>query len=351
MSMAIKTLCVLSLGLFLSFTALGMEHTFYILRGDSLNNPSPQSPGPHLNDAQLKKISILIPQAYVLNQNGILAGEVNPQFLAAAKKLGFKIMPLVTNENFDYLRIHQFLHNAQAQKTAIRFMLSACRTNHFYGLQLDFENVHVNDRKALTRFCRLAATALHKQGYAISFTIVPNTSNQPPASNYLRARFNNWSGAYDYVALGKISNFVTLMAYDQHTGDTTPGPVAGYSWDERIVRYARQYIPANKIYLGIPTYSGFYFTESNGRTSSALAQISYDTAMSLINLHHAPLLWDANDKVNYTFYTNNALYEYIFLENAQSFQAKYDLAKKYGLGGISVWRIGMEDPGIWQVLK
>lgn len=334
----IKTICALGAGLFLSFSALGMEHTFYILRNETLDNLT-----------ALSKINILIPQAYVLNQNGIMAGFVAPQLLLAAKKSGFKIMPLVTNENFDYLRFHQFLHNTQAQRIALRFMLNACQQNHFYGLQLDFENVHMSDRKALTHFYQLAATTLHKQGFAISFTIVPLTSNQPPASNYLRARFNNWSGAYDYVMMGKISNFVTLMAYDQHTGDT-PGPVAGYSWDEQIIRYARQYIPANKIYLGIPTYSGFYFTESNGRTSSALAQISYATAMNLIALHHAQLFWDSQDQVNYTFYTNNDLYEYIFLENVNSFQAKYDLAKRYGLGGISVWRIGTEDPKIWNVL-
>lgn len=338
----IKILCAFCTSLFLSCTVFGMEHAFYILRGDTLKN---------LNPVAIKKINILIPQAYVLNQNGIIAGDVDSQVQASAKEFGFKLMPLVTNENFDYLRVHQFLNNPQAQKTAIRFMLNACKENHFYGLQLDFENIHINDRKALTHFFQLAASSLHKQGYAISFTVVPLLSNQPPSSNFLRKRFDNWSGAYDYVTLGKISNFVTLMAYDQHTGSTTPGPVAGYSWDEQIIRYARQYIPADKIYLGIPTYSAFYFTESDGRITSVLAQISNNVAMNLIALHHANLFWDSLDKLHYTFYSNNTLYEYIFLEDAKSFQAKYDLAKKFGLGGIAVWRIGMEDPKVWDVLK
>jgi spore germination protein YaaH len=41
--------------------------------------------------------------------------------------------------------------------------------------------------------------------------------------------------------------------------------------------------------------------------------------------------------------------KYLFIENAKSFSAKYALAIQYQLYGISVFRIGIEDPGIWNV--
>jgi hypothetical protein len=44
------------------------------------------------------------------------------------------------------------------------------------------------------------------------------------------------------------------------------------------------------------------------------------------------------------------LNEYIYLEDAQSFQAKLELVKHYKFRGISAWRLGHEDPAVWPIL-
>ena len=46
----------------------------------------------------------------------------------------------------------------------------------------------------------------------------------------------------------------------------------------------------------------------------------------------------------YVMYSNNYMNEYIFVENEKSFNEKLNLAKRYQLRGISVWKLGYEDP-------
>ena len=61
--------------------------------------------------------------------------------------------------------------------------------------------------------------------------------------------------------------------------------------------------------------------------------------------------WLDEQKVPFTFFENGGLFEYIFFENAQSFQHKLDLVKQNNLRGFSVWVIGNENPEIWKILE
>ena len=40
---------------------------------------------------------------------------------------------------------------------------------------------------------------------------------------------------YDYKALADAMDFISYMTYAQHTGGSTPGPVAGYAWMEEAL--------------------------------------------------------------------------------------------------------------------
>lgn len=299
------------------------------------------------------QINILSSQAYHIDEKGIVFGSQNPQMIQIAKASHIKIMPLVGNTNFDRKLTHIFLNDTVAQDRVIQSILQLCKENHFDGIQIDFENMSFLDRDAFTRFYQKIANALHQNGFQVAIAIVPMLTGDVPATDYLRGRYKYWSGVYDYAALGKISDFVTLMAYDQHGGITTPGPMAGITWDEAIIKYALQYIPADKISLGVPWHSGYWYT---GKTSShaplhiIATNLTYTEMTRLLKDNNAVLHWDNEDKVNYAIYQKNFLYEYIFAEDAKSFNAKLDLVKKYKLRGISNWCLSEEDPAIWNVL-
>jgi len=325
----------------------GMENAFYILHSEA----STQHALPSLKN-HFKAVNILISQAYQVNEKGIVTGFVNEEILNFANKNHLKVMILVTNSGFDQKKAEQFLADKSAQKKAIDSILDICNQHHYYGVQFDFENIPVEKKAALTHFYTSAADALHKKSFTVSFAVVPVVNDGIQQTLYLKRKYKNWGGAYDLKALGKIGDFISIMAYDQHESGTTPGPIAGIRWVDATIHHALQFVPGEKISLGIPVYSGYWSMNSSaGRVYMGLTDVSYKEVGLLLNKYHAKLHWDENDKVHYSMYEHGWLNEYIFAEDAESFQAKLKLAKKYHLRGISVFNLGNEDPKIWRVLK
>jgi len=336
----------------LPLSSLAMEKVFYILRATT---PSQSHALLASLDTHHKLIDILISQAYHIDKKGVVTGSIDPNLISYTASHAMKLMALVTNSGFDKDIAHLFLKNKDAQKKAIDTLLDLCKKNHLYGIQLDFENIPLTDKALLTRFYQMAAESLRNQKLSVSFAVIPVLSNGPFSSVFQKRQYENWGGAYDLKLLGKSADFITLMAYDQHVGTMSPGPVASVRWVEEILKHALQSIPAEKISLGIPLYSGFWYTGTNSPKANAKLTlqynaISYKTVTKLLAKYHARTQWDDEDKVNYTFYEHHWLNQYIFIENAKSFKAKLALVKRYGLRGISVFRMEGEDSRIWDAL-
>lgn len=302
--------------------------------------------------ANIKSIDIVGPQCYKMDEHGTIAGSVDTRILELSKKNGVKVMPLVMNPGFDQPSFHTFLHDSVARIRAVSTMLRLCRENKYYGLQFDFEHIHVKDKDLFTEFYRQAAALLHANGFLISVAVVPRTSDNAGPTEYHQWNFENWSGSFDYKVLGEIGDFISLMTYSQHTPRTPPGPVAGLPWMEAVIQFVSLGVPASKISLGVPFYSHHW--QSAYRNNQPLAwgrTLDYKEAKGMADRFGASWQWDDRDKVYYTFYSNEGLNEYIYLEDARSFASKMTLVKKYHFRGISVWRLGHEDPGVWKELQ
>jgi spore germination protein len=301
--------------------------------------------------ANIGMIDIVGPQSYRMDEFGTLWGSVDRRILDLAKKNNVKVMPLVVNAGFDQPAFHRLLHDSLAITRAIGSLVSVCKENGYYGIQFDFEDIHVTDKDAFTEFYRKTAEVLHANGFAISVAVVPRSSDLPGPTSYHKWIFEYWRGAYDYRALARIGDFISLMTYDQHTYRTTPGPVAGLQWMEEVITFVTKEVPAGKISLGIPFYSYRWYPSFQNNQAYAWGQtLGYSDAMGLAERFQAEWKWDDREKVHYTFYENAGLNEYIYLEDQESFKAKMELVKKYKFRGISVWRLGGEDPGVWRVL-
>jgi len=332
--------------------AFAFENLFYTMRYTSSASQTGFNDVFQILNNHTTKIQIIASQAYVIKPDGSVSGGFNPLLLNFAKKNNIKFMALVSNPSGQEGLTHIFLQNKNARENAIQALLKECMNNQLYGIQIDFENVAAADKSLLTSFYQDLARRLHQYNFAISIAITPRIVDGEGNSPFQAARFKHWTGAFDYKALGKSSDFVTLMAYDQHEGGTTPGPIASINWSEATVKYALKFIPAQKISLGIPTYSGFWKTGRHGKGVSANGQqIEFSKVQKLLAQYNQTLRWDDNQKIYYTFYENDELNEFIFAEEARSFAEKYNLAKKYNLRGVSVWRLGIEDPKIWDVVK
>ncbi len=325
-----------------------MVKAAYVLRGENLGDYAQVSKEIATLTQHPGAVNLIISQAYQVDNHGTVWGAVNPRLLKFAKQNNIHFMAMLTDASFNENEVHLFLTDKNAQQKAFDTLLTLVKQNNFYGIQVDFEHISINDRDALTQFYKNLSDVLHKNNFKISAALFPLTSDIPKTT-ILKNIYNGWAGAYDYQQIANASDFVTIMAYNQHAGVTTPGPNAGMPWLEAVIHYTLQKISADKILLGLPVYSEYWhMVETNGHGHAEGSDISYETVQDLLKQYQAKLQWDDVQKTSYTFFNVDQFNQFIFAETAQSFQAKLQLVAKYHLYGAIIWRMGEEDPAIWQ---
>jgi spore germination protein YaaH len=306
--------------------------------------------------ANIGSISVIAPGGYSVDEDGIVWGEIDPRVIRLARERGVPVMPLIVNPGFDQEMLHRLLVNDAARARAVATMMEECRRHGYMGIQFDFENVSIDDRDNLTRFYREMADALHAEGLKLSIAVVHRPDELPGPTRYHKWLFRNWRAGYDIGALAEIGDFISVMSYSQHTRRTPPGPQASVPWQEDVIEYFLEFMPAEKLSLGIPTGSQHWYTSQEDRIEPERARsysenIDYRRAMGFAERYGARIEWSDEHQVAYAFYERGGTFEWIFFEDARSFRAKLDLARKHNLRGFSVWVLGSEDPAIWEALR
>jgi spore germination protein YaaH len=260
-------------------------------------------------------------------------------------------MPIVAT--FAQADLHKLFTTPEARTVFITGMISNCKKYGYSGFQLDFENVMWTDRDVLSALVAEAAAALHKEGLKLTIATVPNAPGAPGHSEFSHWLFENWGGAYDLKALAQSVDLICLMTYDQNTRWTEPGPVAGYPWMLKNLDYALQFVPKEKLSLGIPLYGYHWYAGDPGKenkpnpSAEYIGQLKIDEFISAYQPH---IEWDSLDHVAWFYFYRDDQREWIFYTDKRGFQDRYDLVRDRDLQGFCSWVLGEEDPGIWAVL-
>jgi len=302
------------------------------------------------------QISVLGPQIYTVDSLGIIFGSIDARVMRIANEKGIKVMPLIVNEGFHQPSLRKLLANPRARLRAIESMVRLCQDNGYWGIQFDVENVNIEDTDLFVSWYEESARALHAAGFTISIAVVHRMEEEAGPSGYHRFLQDSWRGAFDMTRIAVASDFVTVMTYDQHTRRTPPGPVSSLPWMRDVVTYFLKHVPAEKLSLGIPTYSERWLVRYDGsipaRAASGAETLSYNRARQIVDRYNAThVKWDPELGVEWGYYLNGGVFEWIFIENARGFDARLQLARSMGLRGFSAWVLGPEDPAVWDVLS
>jgi spore germination protein YaaH len=302
----------------------------------------------------LNQVSVVCPQTFLISREGVLSGSVDRRIVDTAHKYKIKLVPLIVNSGFSSQLLHAIVTNPQVRKRSIRMMLDYAKQYKLDGWQFDLEGLNIADRDSFTVYFRETAIALHQAGLSLSAAIVHTVENVGGPTPYHNFLYENWRAGYALKEMAMAGDFLSIMAYDQHTRRTPPGPVAGADWVERIVQFLlNEGVPAEKISLGIPDYSVRWFpdyTEERGGFSNG-QQLGYKNVDYLLQKNNAQLKWDEKAACHYAIWENDGVYEYMYIEDGSSLRPKLKIMQKYKLRGISVWVLGKEAPDFWKVLN
>ncbi|MGI6129317.1 MAG: glycosyl hydrolase family 18 protein [bacterium] len=282
------------------------------------------------------EVTAIIPFWFGITAQGGLVDQTNPEALAVARTYGIPILAIIHNfasPEFGPL-IHHVLINPIIRRALVDNILAMMQQYRFAGVNIDFEFVPPEDRPCLTAFMTELAARLSPAGFLVTISVPAQLEDNPN---------HPFSGAFDYPALGAVSDQVYVLAYDEHF--TIPGPIASIGFVRQVLTYALSVIPVSKVMLGMPVY-GYDWSETGGIPRT----LSYQQAIALAQRTGATIRYDEQAQEPTFEYTVNGIRHIVWFENARSFAAKLNLARELGLPGIGVWRLGLEDPAVWDVL-
>ena len=280
---------------------------------------------------------IISPSWFVSHEDGIHQVTLPVGYIAAVKKAGMEIMPLVNN-GFDPNTTKKFLGDEkQVHQMAVR-LSSYAAVYGLDGYNIDFENMDPADKFRFTDFIKNAADLLHKEGKKISVCVTGIESQQ-----------SFWSGCYDRKALSQEADQIVFMGYDQTwAASSTPGSVSSYGWLEKHIQRLLKEVAPEKLVLGLPFYTRVW-TETDGRLSSSVLTMK-NTAEFLSGHPRVVPVWLTNERQYYAHWEENGTMKYLWMEDNRSLNEKISLARIYHLGGTAYWRCGFEPDGIWNRL-
>ncbi len=251
--------------------------------------------------------------------------------LAGIRSRGVAVIPTVSND-FDPTRVNTMLATSSSRTAHVTVLVNLVNRMQYDGIDIDYENLVATDRDLYSAFISQLASALHASGRTLTVAVHPKTSE--PGS---------WSGpqAQNYEAIGASADRVRVMAYDYHWNTSGPGPVAPLYWVDQVAAFAASQIPPSKIELGVPLY-GYDWVGMNGEG------LTYDMVMARRLQHGAALQWSTPDSAPWFTYSTNGVSHTVWFEDSSSVAAKLAVVDKYGLAGAAFWRLGGEDPRVWE---
>jgi spore germination protein YaaH len=249
--------------------------------------------------------------------------------------------------------LHKLFTTPPARTAFIDSLLSECKKHGYTGFQIDFEDVAWTDRDLLSSLVADTAAALHKQHLQLTIATVPNAPGYAGASPYSHWLYANWRGGYDLKALAQSVDLICLMTYDENTRWTMPGPVAGYPWTVQNVEYALQFVPKEKLSMGIPLYGYHWFAGDPGKDEKPNPTAEYigqDQVDQYLSAYHPKVEWDSADRVAWFYFYRDDVRDWVFYTDKRGFQERLNLVRDRGLQGFCSWVLGTEDPEIWSLL-
>ncbi|MBX6350792.1 MAG: S-layer homology domain-containing protein [Clostridia bacterium] len=270
---------------------------------------------------------------YSLGADGSLSGAASPRTMTWAAATGKPVLAMISAHS--RTANNRLLQDDDAMRAAVA-AIAGLMAQGYAGVNLDMENVDASLRDRYTSFVRQIAEALSPAGKLVTLSVMAKTADMPT---------NSLVGVYDYRALGQIADYVMIMTYDYHWSGGPPGPIAPISWVRNVLSYATGQMPAQKIFVGIPTYA-YLWPQGGGR---ALATAAWDAADQAAR-HGATPTRVPEGEVTFTARLDDGRTYTAYYNDTTAILQKIALVGDYGLAGAIMWRLGFEEEAGWPSL-
>ena len=283
--------------------------------------------------ANMTGVNVISPTwFYLTDTSGNIASIASADYVSQAHEKGLQVWGLIDNFTQE-VSTTETLSSTAARQNIISQLIQAAQDVGMDGINVDFESLSEDVGTHFLEFLRELSIECHKNNLVLS------VDNPVP---------EDFTSHYDRAEQGRVVDYVIIMGYDEHYVGSEAGSVASLPWVEQGIQDTLDEVPAKRVINAIPFYTRLWRTTGGNVTSEA---IGMDQAQQTIAENNVETYWDKTTSQNYGKYDiDNSTYQ-IWLEDAQSVAEKVKLVSKYDLAGVSAWKLGFENSGIWQVIS
>ena len=290
-----------------------------------------------------RDLDLLIPDAlHSISADGRLDAEPDPKltvFLQSlqARNVDLPVMSMVNN--YDAKKnvwcppdMVKMLANPAARQHLATQIEEYADAEHEPGIVVDFESLSETSMDDFQNFIHDLGTALHAKNLKLMVAL--------PAAD--------WS--YDYKYIASQSDAIILMNYDFHWPTSAPGPIAPQDWFVRDIDNILKIVPADKIVMGIGNYSYDWPAKTKHLPHPVALGETFQQAVVTAAESEAYIDFD-NDSLNphYSYEDDNNQVHNVWMLDGVTAYNELRAAERAGVRGTALWRLGMEDPSMWDI--
>lgn len=280
------------------------------------------------------EVTVLSPIWWSIDKDGQLRS--NPDAVSAAalrQTYDVALWPAVQGLDADGLHI-ALNDDARRSETAARIAQEA-KLRGAQGINIDLEGYRLDDSNAVIAFVQELAALVHAWGGVVSYDVVARSDSWEVSP----AELAYWSNAPKRRELAAAVDYIILMAYDQFNHHRPTGPVAAPKWAEEVLAYLLRYADPQNVILGIPAYGLIW----DPAAPSAPRAVS----LSQLNALDGTASYDETHRLCRIELSDGRFY---WAEKDIS-KTRTELAVKYDLAGVAIWRLGLDYPELWHAIR
>lgn len=299
-----------------------------------------------------KGLNVISPTWFYLNDNdGNIANLASADYVRYCHDQDVEVWGLVSNlENKDVSTTEVLTHTSKRENLENQIIAAAIQYG-LDGINVDFEALESAVGEGFIQFIRELSLKCDGNGIVLS------------VDNYVSSDYTKF---YDRQEQAVFADYLVVMAYDEHyAGSKESGSVASIGFVTKGADdILAEGVPAEQVILGMPFYTRVWaekLKDGNGDDVESASEdyVPYELSSEAVGMQSAQRLMEVNgaekrwlDDIGqyYTEYVNGDVTYKIWFEDVKSIEEKLKVMNAHGFAGASFWKLGLEDPAVWNTI-
>lgn len=269
--------------------------------------------------------------SYLIDGEGNLTPVDDAEAIAAVRAAGARPLMSIANMRpggaFEPDIARNLITQPEVRERAIRSILETVEAKGYAGVDSDIENIDQDLRAGYVDFLRELKARLGPERL-LNVAVPPKYDETTLA----------YARGHDYAGIGRVADRVYIMNYEFSWVGGPPGPIAPLPQYRRVLQYAAQLMPREKILAGISTVA--YDWELPDTPENTARPLSDDRAVQTAVENGVPIRYSEPQGSPWFRYGGEQDQREVWFEDARSLLAKLSAIRHQGLAGFGIWHLG-----------